>query len=219
MVKTLPPDQVVASFDSASVLHAATAAALEGKKLPAPEQRAGRRGGDTRGGATAVAGAARDIHPNRGVGGDPAQSVDRVDLQQVAASFAEAYPARRYPAALVGSSNGALAHLAAAMQVPWLPQTLLVPVKHPGDVDRPIDACEFGAQAAPRLLDCNPEIALHHMHDAEQDELMSARMAYFRVKWLTLPTAYGRLPGRQPGSERARDRGQRPLPLAGHSSR
>jgi hypothetical protein len=93
---------------------------------------------------------------------------------------------------LVGSSNGALAHLAAAAQVPWLPGTVLVPVARTGDPQRPVDALRFGARVAPRLLDRNPDVVLHHMHDPVQDELMVARMTYFRCKWRTLPDAYAR---------------------------
>jgi hypothetical protein len=92
----------------------------------------------------------------------------------------------------VGSSNGALAHLAAAMQVPWLPGTVLVPVARTGDPQRPIDALRFGERVAPALLNRNPDVVLHHMHDQVQDELMVARMTYFRVKWRRLPTAYVR---------------------------
>ena len=40
-------------------------------------------------------------------------------------------PDGRYPAVMIGSSNGALTHLAAACGVPWLPQTVLVPVRRP----------------------------------------------------------------------------------------
>jgi hypothetical protein len=45
---------------------------------------------------------------------------------------------------------------------------------------------------APALLDANPDIRLHQMHDAAQDALMVARMAYFRTKWTSLPDAYAR---------------------------
>ena len=48
------------------------------------------------------------------------------------------YPSRRYPMALIGSSNGAAVHLAAAMGAPWLPQTFMVPVRNPSnDPDDP----------------------------------------------------------------------------------
>jgi hypothetical protein len=40
------------------------------------------------------------------------------------------------------------------------------------------------------LLDANPEIALHHMHDPNQDRLMAQRMAYLRIKWRRLSPAY-----------------------------
>jgi hypothetical protein len=45
-----------------------------------------------------------------------------------AASFVDAYPGCRYPAVMVGSSNGALTNLAVAARVPWLPDTVLGPV-------------------------------------------------------------------------------------------
>jgi hypothetical protein len=40
------------------------------------------------------------------------------------------------------------------------------------------------------LVEGNPGLALHHMHDPVQDRLMIARMAYFRVKFLRLPRPY-----------------------------
>jgi hypothetical protein len=97
----------------------------------------------------------------------------------------------RFPAVLIGSSNGALTHLAAACGIPWLPQTLLIPVRRPGA--DPADyraAAEFGRQHAAKLLDQNPGVGLHHMHDANQDELSASQIAYFRVKWQHLPAAY-----------------------------
>jgi hypothetical protein len=188
--RDLDPKKVVASFDSASVLHAATAAALEGQ----PFRNLG---------SSALAGLAvraagrlpwvvlRSVYTRIGAseGINPRRLAD-VDLAAVAKSFAERYPKRRYPAILLGSSNGALTHLAAAMQVPWLPDTVLVPVAHVGDPDRPDQAMEFGRSVAPALLDRNADIVLHHMHDQLQDVLMAERMSYFRVKWCRLPEAY-----------------------------
>jgi hypothetical protein len=120
---------------------------------------------------------------------DPARLGD-VDADAVAGWLAGHHPRRRYPAVLIGSSNGALAHLAAALGSPWLPTTVLVPVRHAGDPDRPVDALRFGARVAPRVLDRNPDWVLHQMHDQLQDRLMVARMAYFRLKWRRLPAAY-----------------------------
>jgi hypothetical protein len=42
------------------------------------------------------------------------------------------------------------------------------------------------------LLAANPDLELHHMHDANQDRLMVAGMSYFRIKWRRLPDAYER---------------------------
>jgi hypothetical protein len=189
---SLDPKDVIASFDSASVLHAATVAAVQRRmfgqlgqsqllgtgirmlgRLPWPLVKV----------VYARFGGAEGI--------DPADLGD-VDMQRVAASFADAYPVAKYPAIFIGSSNGALMELAAAMQVPWLPGTLLVPVHRIGAADRPDEALEFGRQVGPALLDANPDIVLHQMHDSAQDELMVARMTYFRTKWKALPAAYER---------------------------
>jgi hypothetical protein len=189
-VSDLDPKKVVASFDSASVLHAATVAALNGQPF--------RNLGSSSSAGLAVRAAGqlpwamlRGIYSRIGAseGINPRRLGD-VDLSAVAAAFAERYPKRRYPAVLLGSSNGSLTHLAAAMQVPWLPGTVLVPVAYVGDTDRPDQALDFGRSVAPALLDRNPNIVLHHMHDQLQDALMAERMSYFRVKWCRLPDAY-----------------------------
>ena len=114
----LDAEQVVASFDSASVLHAATAAALEGQPFrnlgsSAVAGLAVRAAGQLpwaalRGIYTRI-GASEGINPRR---------LGDVDLNAVATSFAGRFPKRRYQAVLLGASNGALTYLAAAMQVP-----------------------------------------------------------------------------------------------------
>src|SRR5712691_9977356 len=52
-----------------------------------------------------------------------------VSGEEVADWMAGLYPRRQYPAVVVGSSNGAAVHLWAALGIPWLPQTLHVPVQ------------------------------------------------------------------------------------------
>jgi len=188
----LRASDMVASFDSASVLHAGLAAALRGRPFPHLGH------GAAAGAAVRAAGRLpwpllRRLYVRIGAseGLDPAR-LDEVDMGLVAQQVVDAYPHRRYPAVLVGSSNGALTHLAAAMQVPWLPGTVLLPVARRGDPDRPGDALRFGAAVAPPLLARNPDLVLHHMHDQVQDRLMVARMTYFRLKWWRLPAAYER---------------------------
>jgi hypothetical protein len=191
-VSALDPARVVAAFDSASVLHGATAAALSGRPFPHLGNNA-LAAAATRVGGRLPWGVLRHLYTRIGAAeGLPPDRLADVDLAAVAGWLTDAYPERPYPAVLIGSSNGALAHLAAAMQVPWLPGTVLVPVSRVADPARPADAMEFGRRYAPPFLAANPDVALHHMHDQVQDELMVARMTYFRTKWRRLPHAYRR---------------------------
>ena len=103
------------------------------------------------------------------------------------------YPARKYQAVAVGSASGALVHLCAALGIPWLPQTFLIPVRRHGvDPDEPADDLRWANGPAFDLLERNPQLQLHHMHDANQDRLMIQHMTYFRVKRLWLGRAYER---------------------------
>jgi hypothetical protein len=93
------------------------------------------------------------------------------------------FPAERYPGVAIGASNGALVHLWARLGIPWLPQTCLIPVRQWGvGVDRPDQAMAEGARHAQPLLEANPDLQLHQMHDASRDRLMIRHMMYFRVK-------------------------------------
>lgn len=116
-----------------------------------------------------------------------------VRIDEAARWITSRYPRRRYPALMVGSADGALTHLAAAMRVPWLPQTLLIPVRrkkmHP---DEAAAEMEWGRAPAEALLSANPDLVLHHMHDPVQDRLMIRRMSYFRIKLVSLPESYRR---------------------------
>jgi hypothetical protein len=91
----------------------------------------------------------------------------------------------------IGSSNGAATHLWVALGMPWLPQTLLIPVARSGcHPDDPAADARWAQEPARALLAANPDIQLHHMHDPVQDRLMIQRMTYFRVKRLRLGRAY-----------------------------
>lgn len=123
----------------------------------------------------------------------PAERVSDVRAETISRWVAAEYAPRQYPAAFVGSSNGALVHLAVALDAPFLPQTFLVPVRrgpvHPDDA---LADMEWGVEPGRRLLDANPELQLHQMHDANQDRLMIQRMTYFRVKRRALGATYRR---------------------------
>jgi hypothetical protein len=187
------PADVVAGFDSATVMLQATARGLRAR----PFDRLGRGRGfagavraanllprQVRQRLYAVAGGAEGLSPDQ---------LGAVDADAVARWVTGHYGPHRYPGVLLGSSNGAAVHLAAALGIPWLPQTLLIPVRWKGnDPARPDRALDFGASVASPLLRRNEDIALHHMHDANQDELMIGQMAYFRVKRQRLGAAYER---------------------------
>jgi hypothetical protein len=121
----------------------------------------------------------------------PQRRVPRLDLDRIAAWLAGLYPDRRYASAFIGSSNGALIHLAAALGAPWLPQTFLCPVRQFGvDPDEPRAGFATGRPIVEMLLRAHPDIAVHHMHDPNQDRLMLRTMSYYRLKYRRLPPAY-----------------------------
>jgi hypothetical protein len=190
-IRSVPPEDSVAAFDSASAFLSSLSRALHHEEFPylgqsrwkVPLVYASRALPEAlRRRAYAVASGREGVPPER---------LDGVDLEQVAAWATAKYPDGGFPGVLLGSSNGALTHLAAACGIPWLPQTMLVPVRRPGaDPEDYRGAAEFGVRHAPRLLDANPGVQLHHMHDANQDALSASQMAYFRVKWRLLPAAY-----------------------------
>jgi hypothetical protein len=119
--------------------------------------------------------------------------VGTVDMEKVAAWAADLYPKRRYPAVMIGSSNGALMHMGAALGIPWLGQTFLTLVAQTHvDPDDPVHAMETELETAEQFLATNPYSQLHHMHDPNQDRLMLGLITYFRSKYLRLPPAYRR---------------------------
>jgi hypothetical protein len=122
----------------------------------------------------------------------PTRKIDTVSSEEIAEWVTDSHPAREYPAVAIGSSNGALTHLWSAMGIPWLPQTVLIPVRQRVHPDEPIEAMEKGLAPGRRLLERNPDLQLHHMHDANQDRLMVRGMTYFRVKRRRLGPAYER---------------------------
>ncbi|RKS06983.1 hypothetical protein DFP74_2633 [Nocardiopsis sp. Huas11] len=121
----------------------------------------------------------------------PRRRVAEIDSDALAEWVADHYRGGRSDVAFLGSANGALTHLAAALGAPWLPQTLLIPVRRhgvpPEDGREDLRRMRSTGEA---LVRRNPDWRLHHMHDPVQDRLMIEHMCYFRVKWLRLPAAY-----------------------------
>lgn len=181
----------IAKFDSATAMTRALANVLEGRDFPGLGQprllqllaaRADWLPRRLRERVFAWLGAREGVSP---------RSIQTVSAAAVAEWLASLYPRRKYPAVMIGSSNGALVHLAAALGIPWLPQTFLTLVArknvHPDDA---IHAMEAERHTAARFLAANPCVQLHHMHDPSQDRLMLRLISYYRSKFLRLPVAY-----------------------------
>ncbi|RKN48717.1 hypothetical protein [Micromonospora endolithica] len=185
----LAGDRVVAVGSGARVLVAATARALRGTDCadlghPGPLSRfTGAPDPVRRAAATRAAGR---------VALTVGQTAE-VDAGRVAAWFADQYPRRRYPGALLGSPHGAVAHLATALGVPWLPTGFEMSAHWArGAVDRPKAALDHGAALAGRLLAGNPDLHVRQVHcPASRGALAGATVA-LAARWRSLPVAYAR---------------------------
>jgi hypothetical protein len=117
--------------------------------------------------------------------------VGSIDVEGISRWITGLFPALPFPAAFVGSSNGALVHMAAALGAPWLPQTFMCPVRHVGiDPDDARQGFEAGRPIVEALLESQPDLSIHHMQDPNQDRLMLKTMSYYRLKHRRLPEAY-----------------------------
>lgn len=194
----MKPGRATASFDSATGMLRALSRYLAGQDVPALGQLP--RHAEPAAVALLAAlnrlpeGVREHAYAMSGVGESiPRSRAGEIDAEEVASWVVDHYPKRRYPVIFVGSSNGALVHLAAALDAPWLPQTLLFPIRRRGvDRDDPRSELRAGLGPGDALLDNNRGLALHHMHDPNQDRLMIAGMSYFRTKFRHLPAAYER---------------------------
>lgn len=185
------PPKGIARFDSAAAMLMALAHALHDKPFDSPSQSPmldrllpslNRLPTRLKEWGYAIGGMAEGI--------SEAQAGD-LDVEGIAEWMVSEYPERDYPAAFIGSSNGALTHLAAAMGAPWLPQTFLCPVRSlNNDPDDAQAGFEQGKAVAAALLAAWPRLAVHHMQDPNQDRLMLDQMSYFRLKLRALPLAF-----------------------------
>ena len=120
------------------------------------------------------------------------KDMDSLDAGEADRWIYQVYPKKEYPAIAIGSSNGAMIHLCAALGIPWLPQTLLIPVNKGKTLptDEPKKTIEWAREPAETFLKNNPDWQLHHMMDPSQDRLRVGPIAYFRVKKLKLGKWY-----------------------------
>lgn len=118
--------------------------------------------------------------------------VEHVDLDEIAAWTAGHYRTdRSYPGAVIGSPNGAMAQLCALTRMPWLPQTMTVPVQwsssRPPTAEQ---ALRGGAGTAAAIVERNPAVRVHQVHGDHVVPWPGHRVSSFRCKQLRLPPAY-----------------------------
>ncbi|UUP16552.1 hypothetical protein [Nitratireductor thuwali] len=183
----------IAGFDSSAALLQATACAIRGQGFPALGHSRLLEAPVRLSDMLPVPLRRQIYAAATGMEAVPRRSIGDIGLDEIADWAAGLYPQRRYPAVFIGSSNGALAHLATALGVPWLPQTFLVALRRKGrGVDDPRGDLQQARQAGDALLGSNPNIQLHQMHDPSQDRLSLQYITYFRTKFRHLPGAYRR---------------------------
>lgn len=121
--------------------------------------------------------------------GYPATALARLDPDSLFAHFVRRYPHREYPAIVLGSPGGGVAHLAALLGAPFLPVCGLVRVRHRMDPDD-IGAYLGTAHEAVEHLrpDGRFELVVHY--DPIHDRDLVAHACLIRVRLLALPEAY-----------------------------
>ncbi|NLP60293.1 hypothetical protein [Paraburkholderia sacchari] len=185
------PPPGIARFDSAAAMAQALASALRGEPFASPSQSPlldrlmpaiNALPKRQREWTYIVGGMSEGIGP-----GD----AGRLDIERIAEWITGLYPRGSAGCAFVGSSNGAMIHLAAALGAPWLPQTFLCPVRAPfSDPDDVEHSFKAGGRIVEAMLAADSRIAVHQMHDPNQDRLMLHSIRYFRIKHRRLPLAY-----------------------------
>lgn len=117
--------------------------------------------------------------------------VDAIDRWVVGEYSPERTGHQTYPAVLIGAVSGAAFFLAAALGIPYLPQTTLVAVNDGDtDPDDPHAAKQRWAPAAAEIARNNPRVSVYHMHDPAQDRPMMKQAAFFRLKRASLGPVY-----------------------------
>ncbi len=127
------------------------------------------------------------------IGGTTLQTLEQVRAAEIRDWATRHYPkppAAGWPGAMIGSANGAAIHLAAALGIPWLPQTFLAPVRRHLHADDLLQDLEWGRRAAGAVLAANPDLCVHQMHDPVHDRQMVQRIGYLRLKLLQVGDAY-----------------------------
>lgn len=124
----------------------------------------------------------------------PTDDLHKVFSEHISEWVVHNYHHKSFPAVAIGSASGAMTHLYAALGIPWLPQSFLIPVRKPSSlgIDEPEKTMEWASRPARILLENNPDLQLHHVFDPVYDRLMLQYMTHFRIKKIKLGISYTR---------------------------
>jgi len=124
-------------------------------------------------------------------GADPAWA-DRITAEGLARWAVSLYEGLEGPfsAVVIGAPNGGVAHLAAALGVPFLSQHFLISFRDPTDPDDIWAYFEHGSALAQRILRREPMLAVVNHYDPLHDRYLVRWVNHIRLKLLDLPEAY-----------------------------
>lgn len=122
------------------------------------------------------------------------QDLANLDVEDIAEWFTAHYVCRvrrAYPGVVIGSINSAMVGVCMATGMPWLPQTMMLPLRwEPRCWSSLPAAAALGIQAAAAFHGRNPEVALHQSYDEWPGPAAGCGAPRMRAKLRRLPGAY-----------------------------
>ncbi len=123
--------------------------------------------------------------------GYPLRALAGFDLEAFFSEYTERYPQRQYPAIVLGSPGGAVAHLAALLDAPLLPLSGLLGFRHRIPPD---DLSAYVAEVPTAVRHLSPderfELVVHY--DPIHDRDLVVHACLIRIRLLSLPEVYRR---------------------------
>jgi hypothetical protein len=122
--------------------------------------------------------------------GRPPQALPRLKPDSLPRWCISQYPRRRYPAIVVGSPGGAVAHLAGLLGAPFLSSSFLLGFRHRIDPDDIQSYCRFGEGVAERLLTEGDNFEAINHYDPLHDRSLVKYADLLRLRLVRLPQVY-----------------------------
>ena len=113
-----------------------------------------------------------------------------ITLSSLLESCLSAYEEKKYPAVAIGAPSGAVAHLCALLQIPFLTTHFLISFRYWNPRLSARRAALFGSTLAQNLLQHNPCVeALIHF-DPVHDRFLVFRLSHIRLRLRCFPSTY-----------------------------